>query len=42
MFNEQGKNLRIDEVLKHQLQSAEGKYPKGMTYPKFVLDETII
>ena len=37
-----GKKLRIDEVLKHQLQSAEGKYEKGTTYPKYVLEETII
>lgn len=36
------KKLRIDEVLKRQLKSAEGKYEKGTTYPKFELKETII
>ncbi|MBQ8887057.1 MAG: metallophosphoesterase [Candidatus Gastranaerophilales bacterium] len=42
VLNEQGSKLRIDEVLKRQLQSAVDKYPKGMTYPKFVLEETIL
>ena len=42
VFNDKGKKLRIDEVLKHQLQSAEGKYEKGTTYPKYLLEETIV
>ena len=42
VINDSGKKLRIDEVLKYQLQSAAGKYEKGTTYPKFVLEETII
>ena len=37
-----GKKLRIDEVLKRQLQNAEGKYEKGSTYRKFALEETIV
>ena len=37
-----GKKLRIDEVLKRQLISAEGKYETGITYPKYELQETII
>lgn len=37
-----GKKLRIDEVLKRGLQSAEGRFEKGTTYPKFELKETII
>lgn len=36
------KKLRIDEVLKRQLQAAPKKYEKGTTYPKFELVETII
>ena len=37
-----GKKLRIDEVLRHQLQSADGKFEKGYTYPEYVLEETIL
>ncbi|MBE7708131.1 MAG: hypothetical protein E7Z88_05430 [Cyanobacteria bacterium SIG27] len=37
-----GKKLRIDEVLKRQLQKAPSRFEKGMTYPKFELIETII
>ena len=37
-----GKKLRIDEVLKKQLQAAKGKYQKGITYPKYELSESII
>lgn len=36
-----GKKLRFDDALKMQLQGAQGKYKKGMTYPKFELIETI-
>ena len=42
VLNSDGKKLRIDEVLKHQLESADGKYEKGTTYPKYVLEETIV
>ena len=42
VLNEQGNRLRIDEVLRKQLKSAEGKYEKGITYPKYVLEETIL
>ena len=42
VIGENGKKLRLDDVLKYQLQSAEGKYEKGTTYPKYVLEETII
>ncbi len=37
-----GKILRVDEILKRQLQLAEGKYEPGITYPKYSLNETII
>lgn len=36
-----GKKLRIDDTLIYQLKSAQGKYEKGATYPKFELVETI-
>lgn len=36
-----GKKLRIDDTLIYQLKSAQGKYEKGTTYPKFELDEVI-
>lgn len=42
VIGENGKKLRLDEILKRQLQSAEGKYEKGTTYPKYILEETII
>ena len=36
-----GKKLRINDTLIYQLKSAQGKYEKGATYPKFELVETI-
>ena len=42
VLDDNGKKLRIDEVLKRQLQCAESKYEKGITYPKYILEETII
>ena len=35
------KKIRIDDTLIYQLKSAQGKYEKGATYPKFELDEVI-
>lgn len=42
VVNDNGTKLRIDEVLKYQLLSAEGQYEKGSTYPNFILEETIV